>query len=329
MDKPTLGKDPLLKKIDLVKLALLSMQRNSWEQGVAMDAFLEQGDRDVVIALAKEAAYRRTPDGRPAMIRPDEGITDPCSVGEALIFAFRETDDKELGDACDSLLGWALKSAPRNHNGILYHVPNRPEYWIDSMYMLPPYLAAAGHPEEALHQVDGYRAALFDPQAGLFSHKWDDGKQALVRKEFWGVGNGWTAAGLARTIDLLPETMSSQKQELVQMAHALVDCLLKYKRPDWLFHDVVDDPASFVEVNLSQMLAYTIYRGLIAGWLPGAYEKAARSRRQAVSGKLDRFGLVQGVCGAPHFDRPGVAAEGQSFYLMLDAAAQRWAYRSH
>jgi unsaturated rhamnogalacturonyl hydrolase len=35
---------------------------------------------------------------------------------------------------------------------------------------------------------------------------------------------------------------------------------------------------------------------------------------------------VQGVCGSPHFDKPGIAAEGQSFYLMLDAAAQRWAY---
>jgi unsaturated rhamnogalacturonyl hydrolase len=315
-----------LKTLDLIKLALLSMQRNSWEQGVAMDAFFEQGDRDVVIALAKEAAYRITPDGRPAMIRPDEGITDPCSVGEALIFAFQETDDKELGDACDSLLNWALKSAPRNQDGIVYHVPNRPEFWIDSMYMLPPYLAAAGHPEEALHQIRGYRTALFDPHAGLFGHKWDDEKQAFVRKDFWGVGNGWAAAGLARTIDLLPETMSSQKRELVQITRALVDCLLQYKRSDWLFHDVIDDPGSFVEVNLSQMLAYSIYRGLIAGWLSGEYEKAARSLRQAVCGKVDRFGLVQGVCGAPHFDKPGVAAEGQAFYLMLDAAAQRWAH---
>jgi hypothetical protein len=30
-------------------------------------------------------------------------------------------------------------------------------------------------------------------------------------------------------------------------------------------------------VNLSQMLAYAIYRGLVAGWLPGGYEKPARS----------------------------------------------------
>jgi unsaturated rhamnogalacturonyl hydrolase len=41
---------------------------------------------------------------------------------------------------------------------------------------------------------------------------------------------------------------------------------------------------------------------------------------------VDRFGLVQGVCGSPRFDKPGVAAEGQSFYLLLDAVAQRWAY---
>src|SRR5246127_2829690 len=184
----------LLNTIDSVKLALLSMQRNSWEQGVAMDAFLEQGDRDVVIALAKEAAYRRTPDGRPAMIRPDEGITDPCSVGEALIFSFRETDDKELGDACDSLLNWAVKSAPRNHEGIVYHVPNRPEFWIDSMYMLPPYLAAAGHPEEELPQIHGYRTALFDRQTGLFGRKWDDEKQAFARKDFWGRGSQGVAS---------------------------------------------------------------------------------------------------------------------------------------
>ena len=32
------------------------------------------------------------------------------------------------------------------------------------------------------------------------------------------------------------------------------------------------------------------------------------------------YGLVQGVCGAPHFDHPGTAAEGQSFFLLMEAA---------
>jgi hypothetical protein len=32
---------------------------------------------------------------------------------------------------------------------------------------------------------------------------------------------------------------------------------------------------------------------------------------QAVYRKVDNFGLVQGVCGVPNFDRPGTATEGQ------------------
>src|SRR5580698_9125624 len=62
--------------------------------------------------------------------------------------------------------------------------------------------------------------------------------------------------------------MSYQKQQLVQIARSLVDCLLKYKRSDWLFHNIIDDPGSFVEVNLTQMLAYAIYRGLVADGFP-------------------------------------------------------------
>ena len=186
----SLFKDAGGDKLTKAKLALLSMQRNSWEQGVAMQAFYEQGDRDVVIALAKEAAYRRTPDGRCAMIRADEGVTDPCSVGEALLYASRETGDPELEDACATLLEWALRRAPRNADGIVYHVPDKPEIWVDSFYMLPPYLAAAGWHEEALLQIKGFTAALFDEDSGLFHHVWDDGARKYKREAFWGVGNG-------------------------------------------------------------------------------------------------------------------------------------------
>jgi hypothetical protein len=38
---------------------------------------------------------------------------------------------------------------------------------------------------------------------------------------------------------------------------------------------------------------------------------------------VDTYGLVQGVCGAPTFDKPGVAPEGQAFFLMMEAAYQK------
>ena len=36
-------------------MALLCMQRYSWEQGTAMQAFLESGEDEIVLKMAKEA----------------------------------------------------------------------------------------------------------------------------------------------------------------------------------------------------------------------------------------------------------------------------------
>ena len=92
------------------------------------------------------------------------------------------------------------------------------------------------------------------------------------------------------------------------------------QRPDGLFHNVLDDPGTFIETNLAQMLAYSIYRGISGGWLPSNYREKADKMRTAVYQKVDAFGYVQGVCGAPAFDRAGTAPEGQAFFLLMEAA---------
>jgi len=309
--------------MEKVKLALLAMQRHNWEHGTTMQAFFEQGDDDVVIALAKEAAYRRIPDGRVAMLDAFGGATDPCSAGEALQHAMKLTGDPELTAAHEGLLDWALNGCPRNAEGIAYHVTNKPEFWVDSMYMFPPYLAAVGHPKEAMKQIRGWWKALFDTEKRMLSHIWHDGDQTFTRKALWGVGNGWTVAGLARVIDLLPEDMADEKKELIGMATELIDTILGYRTDDWHFYDVIDDPSTFVETNLGQMVAYGIFRGVASGWLPKERLEEARKLQQAARGKVDQYGLVQDVCGAPRFDRAGVAAEGQSFYLLMEAAAAK------
>jgi hypothetical protein len=38
---------------------------------------------------------------------------------------------------------------------------------------------------------------------------------------------------------------------------------------------------------------------------------------------MDSFGYVQGVCGAPNFDHPGTATEGQAFCILMEAAGGR------
>jgi unsaturated rhamnogalacturonyl hydrolase len=157
----------------------------------------------------------------------------------------------------------------------------------------------------------------------LLSHIWNEGKRRFKRKDFWGVGNGWAAAGITRVIRALPPERGKDKKRLVGYLKDLVDGCLAFQRPDGLFHDVVDNPNSFVETNLGQMLSYSIYTGAAACWLSADYIAAADRMRQAAWKKLDRHGLVQGVCGAPKFDRPGVAAEGQAFFILMESAAKK------
>jgi len=317
---PNSAADTLLAR---VKQALLAMQRHSWEQGVAAQAFLESGDDDIVVVMAYEAVLRQLPDGRLAVVGGAEAVTDPSANGEPVLHAARLTGDRALREAAEHQLDWLLGMAPRTRDGILHHLVDKPQVWVDSFYMAPPFLAVAGYPDEAVRQVEGFRRLLWDPKARLYAHMWDEGLNDFARADHWGVGNGWAAAGLARVIAALPDSMDDDRRRLIGYLREGIDGCLAHVRPDGLFHDVVDDPSTFVETNLSQMLAYAIYRAVDAGWLPESYLASADRMRDAARDKVDRYGLVRGVCSAPRFDRPGTAPEGQAFFILMEAAASR------
>jgi rhamnogalacturonyl hydrolase YesR len=300
-------------------LALLSMQRHSWEQGVTMQAFLERGDLDIVIALAKEAVYRSMPDGRVATIGVTDAITDPCATGEGLLAACKVSKDPILEEGKDKLLHWALQLAPHNDKGVLYHLTTSHQFWVDSIYMLPPFLAAAGYYKEALINLYGYLEALYDEKNHLMCHMWDDDAKSYIRDAHWGTGNGWALAGLCRMLRLLPvQEYQTDIERIKLMLVELLDHVLTYMRPDGLFYDVIDDSSTFIETNLSQMTAYTIYEGIVCGWLSTSYSKHAEMLRSAANKKVDDYGFVHGVCGAPTFDKAGLSPEGQAFYLLME-----------
>ena len=306
--------------IEKVKRATLSMQRASWEQGVAAQAMLELGEKEMVVLMAKEAIVRQIEDGRVAMVYTRDAVNDPGANGEAILYAARVTRDPVSQKAADKLLDYFVHKAPRTDDGTFHHFVSSSQIWVDGLYMAPPFLAVAGRIDEALKQIEGYRKYLWDSKAKLFSHIWDDGKKQFAEKAFWGVGNGWAAAGMTRVIRALPLSMVSERKKLVSYVKDLLDGCLAHLRPDGLFHNVIDKQETFVETNLSQMLAYSIYRGVRGGWLDRHYMAAASKMRAAAHEQVDEFGLVQGVCGSPNFDHPGTATEGQAFFLLMEAA---------
>jgi rhamnogalacturonyl hydrolase YesR len=310
--------DPLVVK---VRVAALAMQRKSWEQGVLAQAFLEFGDDLMVREMAFASMMRRNRDGLAA---GDGGApVDPLMVGEAIWQAAAGSGDPALREAADTMLDYALKKAPRAADGTIYHV--RQTIWSDSFHTSPPFLALAGHPDEALRQIEGHWRRLWNPQTKLIAHIWNEETQKFDDPHAWGGGNGWAAAALARVIRAWPTEHAAEKARLVAMAREIIDGCVAHQRSDGLFHDVVNDPTTFVETNLGQMLAFAIYEGVRGGWLPADYLAPADRMRAAARAKVDANGFVQGVCGAPDFKRAGVSPEGQAFFLMMEAAAAKLA----
>ena len=318
------GLDEATRRIEKATAAAMAMQRRDWEQGIIAQALLEAGDRERVILLTKGAIVQSAPDGRLAVVVAG-GPTDPAMGGEAYWRAAEWAGDPGMKEAVLGLLEYLRHGAPRSSDGILYHTFEGPEMWSDGFNCAPPFLAAMGYYDEALAQVDGYRKRLWNPEKRLLSHIWDDGARQLKRADFWGVGNGWAAAGLTRVIRSLPPGRDEDRARLAAFVEEIVDGCLAWQGADGLFHDLVDQPETFVETNLAQMLAFAIYEGIAGDWLPEGYRAAADRMRAAARARMDVFGYVQGVCGAPNFDRPGIATEGQAFCILMESAGRKLA----
>ncbi|HBH84007.1 MAG TPA: hypothetical protein DDY34_09395 [Bacteroidales bacterium] len=188
--------------------AMLSMQRRAWEQGVASQALLELGEKDLVILMAKDVVVNQKKDGRLGLNEGDRPVTDPASNGEPVLFAAKATGDKSLESAATGMLDFLLYKSPKTPDGIIYHNYIENMIWVDAFYMAPPFLAVCGKYDEAVKQINGYRKILLNPEKKLYYHMWDQDRQIYLRKLFWGVGNGWAAAGMTRVIRTLPGSIS-------------------------------------------------------------------------------------------------------------------------
>jgi unsaturated rhamnogalacturonyl hydrolase len=314
------GGDPLIEK---AITAMLCMQRMAWEQGTASQALIAAGRKDLAILFAKDAVVRQSNDGRLGIVSSDPGVTDPASNGEAVLMAWKETGDEKYKIAADAMYGFLKNNPHKTPDGILHHVTYAKQVWSDASFMAPPFLALMGDFDESVRQIEGFRKYLMDPVKKMYYHIWDETENKYTRKLFWGGGNGWTAAGIAKIIDLLPADRDDLKNKMIDYGKEVIDGCLTYMRSDGLFHDIIDDSSSFIETNLGQMLAFSIYTGIMAGWLDNSYKEKADKMRNAARAKIDENGIVQGAAGSPSFDKSGTSTEAQAFFIMMETVYNR------
>jgi len=312
--------DTLLQK---VKTAMLGMQRYSWEQGVASHALIDMNDEAGAIAMALGAIQRVLPDGRLGRMGQGHSVTDPMSCGEAVLYAYEKTGAEEFKTAFDKMVAYAKDSAPRTSSGVIHHFDNNPWVWVDSMYMAPPFLAKANLFQDAVHQLKGMHDLLWDKDTGLYFHQYDDSIKSFRKKVLWSTGNGWAAAGLARTLSFLPSYLKKEKQELQQMLLNLIEAALKYQTPSGFFRDVLDDENTYEETCGTSLFGYAIYTAIANGNLPQKYKSAADKMSTAVKTKIDEWGFVRASSKFDPRNNTGTTTESQAAFLMMETAKRR------
>lgn len=168
-------------------------------------------------------------------------------------------------------------------------------WWVDDAYMigsLQIQAYRATHEEKFADHIATQLAAYLDrlqEANGLFHH----GPEAPF---FWARGNGWVAASLAEVLSSLPPT-HPQYARLLAGYRQMMAGLKASQAPSGLWHQLLDDPASFEETSGTGMFTYAMLMGVKRGWLPAAeYADCARRGWTALCAQLDADGNLREIC---------------------------------
>lgn len=305
--------------IEKVKIAMLCMQRYSWEHGTTMQGMLEIGDTTNLVIMARESVQRKKPDGRLSMVGSDMNIADTGVNGAGVLAAYKITGDEKYKKAAQEQYEYLKRPESKNAMGVIYHNNKSKVIFSDNMFMVAPFLAQMGDYDEAIHQIEGIRNLLWNKDEKLFHHIRIQETMEFKDPSFWGGGNGWCAVAMAQVINFLPDERKTDKQKLVKYCTDLLDGCIANQLPSGLLYDKITEP-NFEESTLPAMLAYTIYTAIKSGWLDPSYKIPADKMRRAVYDNVDKFGLLQNASAAPTFNSPGTSPEGQAFFLMMEGA---------
>lgn len=308
-----------------IKYAMLCNARQCWEQGIAACAVAELDEMDLLVPMCHDIVTRQREDGRLCDVENTPTLTDPALCIAPVLKAGRFTGDPRFSKAAEKNIRYLLERAPRNEQGILYHMVDSHEIWADSAAMTPASLAHAGYADFGILQMDGVCDHLYDDATGLYAHIWDDELGRWTSPQLWGTGNGWIAMGLAWLICELGHS-TKEGGRMLERYCALADAMNRHRLSSGLFHADLNDPDTFVDCAGAVMLAYSAIKLRQAGVSVASVlreENWAQKVICEVEKHVDAWGFIRDCPGSPSFKNSGTSTEMQAFYIMLCAASDK------
>ena len=204
-------------------------------------------------------------------------------------------------------LRWLLRSAAKCQNGCFEHswfetdVHLVEQVWIDTLFMAGIVLADSARlferedcRAEVFAQFAAHQACLQDPATGLYRHFYDGVKQSYIAGAFWGRGNGWLAASL---VDMLTALGLDDPGcgELVASFQRQMAAVALLQEANGMFHTILDDPATYLEMSATAALGYAALRGTRLGILAAEFQSLGDRAVTATLANIKKNGIVTNV----------------------------------
>jgi unsaturated rhamnogalacturonyl hydrolase len=211
---------------------------------------------------------------------------DHLVPGAALVRLAGAGASRDALDRATRLASW-LERAPRAGRQPLYR-PDQPQYrhtvWVDSIYHLPPFLAAlsraTGEKRYARQALDVWHAhseVLRDPRGPFLAHSYDAGSR--IRHGYgWGRGSGWALLGMIDTLRLLDEA----PEWAIAETRDLADAVLAAQDSSGFWRTLLHDREAYLETSVTAMFGAALTAAAAAGLDRPSYSEAADRAWRAV-----------------------------------------------
>lgn len=215
---------------------------------------------------------------------------------------------------CYERAEWLMNSLPRTKEGGFQHVTseignsqgvtlNDEELWVDTLFMAVLFLNKMGYQynrkdwiAEAIKQVLIHIKYLYDKKTGLFYHGWSFKENSNFGGIFWCRGNSWFTFGILEFLETCENALDEGvRSYLIDTFKAQASALRSLQSPGGLWHTVLTDPTSYVEVSGSAAIVKGMLKAMKLGFLDQSYEECANKAVSAICNNIDSYGTVCNV----------------------------------
>ncbi len=196
-------------------------------------------------------------DGTIKHYNPQEYNLDNVNAGKTLYKLYDLVGKPKYRAAMDTIYR-QLETQPRTKEGVFWHKAVYPnQIWLDGMYMAQPFYMQyelSFHNRRAcsdsFHMFQVVHDLMRNPLNGLYYHAYDASRKQFwcdpvtgLSANFWLRAEGWFAMALIDTWELMPPSMSAEKDEIRKMFHDLIDAMLPYQdEKTGMWHQVINLP---------------------------------------------------------------------------------------